>query len=236
MKTLAIITARGGSKRIPKKNIKLFLGEPIIKYSIEAAINSNIFDEVIVSTDDVEIANIAKDYGAAVPFMRSEKNSDDTSTTADVLLEVIDSYKKISKEFDYICCIYPTAPFVTSEKLKYSLNKLIIGNYKSVLPVVKFSFPILRSFKIENDVLELNWPEYFNSRSQDLPEAYHDAGQFYFFRSAVFKQEKKIITDNTFGILIPESEAQDIDTYEDWLLAEIKYKLFQDKSPKSTNV
>ena len=225
MKTLAIITARGGSKRIPNKNIKLFLGKPIIKYSIEAAIKSNCFDEIMVSTDSEKISKIAKDSGALVPFMRSKSNSGDYSTTTDVLTEVINSYLKLGKEFDYVCCIYPTAPFLKAKTLKSALKKMIDLNCKSVLPVVKFSFPILRSFKMEKDKLELNWPKYLNMRSQDLPNSYHDAGQFYFFRTDFFLREKKVFTDDTYGIEMPETEVQDIDTLEDWAIAEIKYKI-----------
>jgi pseudaminic acid cytidylyltransferase len=225
MKTLAIITARGGSKRIPNKNIKLFLGKPIIKYSIEAAIKSNCFDEIMVSTDSEKISKIAKDSGALVPFMRSKSNSGDYSTTTDVLIEVINSYLKLGKEFDYVCCIYPTAPFLKAKTLKSALKKMIDLNCKSVLPVVKFSFPILRSFKMEKDKLELNWPKYLNMRSQDLPNSFHDAGQFYFFRTDFFLREKKVFTDDTYGIEMPETEVQDIDTLEDWAIAEIKYKI-----------
>ena len=226
---IALITARGGSKRIPRKNIKEFLGQPIIKYSIDAALQSGCFDEVMVSTDDAEIAEFAKQYGASVPFIRSEKNSNDHSTTADVLLEVIHAYKDIGKTFDYACCIYPTAPFVTAEKLKIAFNKLTESTSKSVIPVVRFGFPIFRSFKMENDLLKLNWPEYLNTRSQDLAPNYHDAGQFYFFRTDSFLKEKKIFTDHTIGIEMPESEVQDIDNQEDWILAEIKYSFLLQK-------
>ncbi len=225
MKTLAIITARGGSKRIPNKNIKLFLGKPIIKYSIEAAIKSNCFDEIMVSTDSQKIAQIATEYGASVPFMRSKSNSGDYSTTADVLIEVINSYIKLGKEFDYVCCIYPTAPFLKAKTLMHAFKKLRDLNCKSVLPVVKFSFPILRSFKMEKDKLQLNWPKYLNARSQDLPNSYHDAGQFYFFRTDFFLLEKKVFTENTYGIEMPETEVQDIDNPEDWIIAEMKYKI-----------
>lgn len=220
---LAIITARGGSKRIPRKNIKIFLGQPIIKYSIDAAIQSNCFDEVMVSTDDFEIAKIAAECGAKVPFMRSTSNADDHSSTADVLIEVIQDYKKAGRTFTHICCIYPTAPFVTAKKIHQAYNKLIETDCKSVVPIVQFSFPILRSFSLDNSIVSMNWPEHLNSRSQDLKPAYHDAGQFYFFKTEAFLQDKKIFTDNTIGIEMPESEVQDIDNEEDWNMAEIKY-------------
>jgi N-acylneuraminate cytidylyltransferase len=229
MKNLAIITARGGSKRIPRKNIKDFLGKPIIKYSIDAAIESGCFDEVIVSTDDEEIANLAIKYGATVPFIRSAKNSDDHSTTAEVLIEVFDKLNAMGKNFDYACCIYPTAPFVTADKLIQSYSKLITSGAKSVVPIVKFGFPILRSFKLDNGMVKMNWPQHLNTRSQDLPTAYHDAGQYYFFRVEPFLKDKKIFTDETIGIEMPESEVQDIDNEEDWKIAEIKYTFLTKK-------
>lgn len=232
-KAVAIITARGGSKRIPRKNIKPFLGKPIIQYSIEAALASGCFDEVMVSTDDDEIANIALQAGAKIPFKRSNKNADDHATTADVILEVLDQYHQVGKQFDLACCIYPTAPFVTAEKLKLAYHKLLTSGAKAVVPVVRFGFPILRSFKMEGDLVKLNWPEYLNTRSQDLPPAFHDAGQFYFFNTASFIEEKKVFTDCTIGLEMPESEVQDIDTEEDWKVAEIKYTFLLNKAQNS---
>src|SRR5215218_2282888 len=181
MASIAIITARGGSKRIPRKNIKPFLGKPIISYSIQSALDSGIFEEVMVSTDDDEIAEISKKLGATVPFIRSEKNSDDYAGTAEVLIEVIEEYRKRQKHFETVCCIYPTAPFVHAEKLKRAYGLLTEHNADSVLPVTEFSYPILRSVKITEDgKIAMNWPEYYASRSQDLPKSYHDSGQFYF--------------------------------------------------------
>ena len=153
MRAIAIITARGGSKRIPRKNIRDFCGNPIISYAIDAAINSNIFAEVMVSTDDNEIAKIALENGAQVPFYRSSRNSDDYSTTADVLIEVLSEYEKKGLKFDYLCCIYPTAPFVTSEKLKLALKKMINEKAEAIIPVVKFSYPPQRAFIIKDDKL-----------------------------------------------------------------------------------
>ena len=229
MKILAIITARGGSKRIPRKNIKEFLGQPIIKYSIDAALNAGCFDEVMVSTDDDEIAAIAKAAGAVIPFMRSKNTADDFATTAQVIVEVIEQYKALGKEFDYFCCIYPTAPFVTSEKLQLAYNNLIKTGAHSVVPIVSFGFPILRSFKIENGIVKMNWPEYMQTRSQDLPPAYHDCGQFYFLKTDIFLRDKKLFTDFAIPIEMPESEVQDIDTEEDWKVAEIKYTFLLEK-------
>jgi len=226
MKKVAIITARGGSKRIPQKNIKEFLGKPIIAYSIKAALNSKLFDEVMVSTDSLEIARIAKESGAVVPFMRSEKTSDDFATTADVLIEVIDNYKKIGKDFDLLCCIYPTAPFVTQKKLKDSLSLMLEKKADSVMPIIKFSYPIQRALRnTENSHIEYFWPENGNKRSQDLEKSYHDAGQFYWIKTDVLLSYKSLVAKNTIGFEISELEAQDIDEESDWKLAEIKYQL-----------
>lgn len=225
MSKLAIITARGGSKRIPRKNIKEFCGKPIIAYSIDAALKSGVFDEVMVSTDDTEIAEIAKKYGAQVPFMRSTETSNDFATTMDVLKEVVGNYKdKLGKSFDYICCIYPTAPFVTANKVKNVFNLLKEGNADQVVPVVKFSFPPQRCFVIDNDgALSYKWPENKNTRSQDLEPLYHDAGQFYFYKSSIFYENKTDI--KTIPYVLSDLEVQDIDNEEDWEIAEIKYQL-----------
>lgn len=226
MSSIAIITARGGSKRIPKKNIRPFLGKPIIAYSIEATLNSGAFDEVMVSTDSQEIADIAIKYGAKVPFLRSEKNSDDYATTASVIEEVLLNYQKDGKEYDYVCCLYPTAPFITSERLIEARRLLEQEGIDSVAPVIPFSHPIQRSFRIDsNQKLMMNWPENVNTRSQDLAPAYHDAGQFYFLDVKKFLIQKKIFTDNVSPLIISELEAQDIDNEEDWQIAELKYKL-----------
>jgi len=226
---IAIITARGGSKRIPGKNIKNFLGSPIIKYSIDAALQAGCFDEVMVSTDDREIADVALSLGAKIPFLRSAGSSDDFATTADVIVEVLNQYKTQGKEFRYGCCIYPTAVFVTAEKLKTACSKLIESGADTVVPVVRFGFPILRSFKIEDGLIKMNWPEYMNTRSQDLPPSFHDSGQFYFLHVPSFLAEQKLFTDNTFPIEMPESEVQDIDNEEDWKVAEIKYTFLLEK-------
>jgi pseudaminic acid cytidylyltransferase len=230
MKALAIITARGGSKRIPFKNIRNFHGKPIIAYSIKAAIEAGCFQEVMVSTDDEKISEIAMEYGAAVPFLRSEKNSNDFATTAEVLIEVVSEYRKRGQDFDFICCIYPTAPFVTASKLLAAYQMLLKSDADSLLPVTKFGFPIWRSLKKENDKVQFNWPEYALTRSQDLPSAFHDCGQFYFVRTAFFLEHGKLISENTLGMEVPESEVQDIDTEEDWMIAEIKYKMLNNNS------
>lgn len=226
MRRLAIIPARGGSKRIPRKNMKHFLGKPIIAYSIETALSSGLFDEVMVSTDDSEIAAIALEYGAKVPFFRSETNSNDFSTTYDVIEEVIVSYRKQDQAFEYACCIYPTAPLVTSLSLTSGFDLLDSNHYDSVFPVMKFSYPIQRALKIDkHSKISLFEPDHMNSRSQDLETAYHDAGQFYWLNTKVLLEKRKLWTDNTGVIIINELEGQDIDTFDDWKLAELKYQL-----------
>ena len=225
MGNLAIIPARGGSKRIPRKNIKSFLGKPIIAYSIEAALKSNLFDEVMVSTDDKEIAEIAIQYGAKVPFLRSKDNANDFAVLADVILEVVENYSQKEKVFSNVCCILSTAPFVTSDKINVAYSKLMNNDLDNVFPVLEFSFPIQRSLKAEHDKISMVWPEHLNTRSQDLEPRYHDAGQFYWIKLKAFLEEKKILTNNTGAINISPLHAQDIDTETDWKLAEIKYKL-----------
>ncbi len=234
MGNLAIIPARGGSKRIPKKNIKPFLGKPIIAYSIEAAIQSGLFTEVMVSTDSEEIADIARQYGASVPFFRSDKNADDYATLFDVIKEVLDSYSKEGITFDNICCLLPTAPFISIEKLNTALNKLQQENLHSVFPVLEFSYPIQRSLQLNGAKVEMVWPEHLNSRSQDLPKRYHDSGQFYWLTYNCFKSIGMLFTDNSGAIIISELEAQDIDTETDWKLAELKYSLLTNDATKGS--
>ena len=227
MKAVAVITARGGSKRIPRKNVKAFLGKPIIEYSIEAALKSGIFDEVMVSTDDAEIADIARKAGASIPFMRSEKTSNDYATTLDVLNEVVEEYEKLGKCFDYICCIYPTAPFITPAAIIKAMTDLEDMKVDAVIPVVKFSFPPQRSMIVENDRLVAKWPEFTQMRSQDLEAFYHDCGQFYCLNIKSFKEQKKIMMDSVLPFYQDEINVQDIDTMEDWEIAEMKYRLLQ---------
>lgn len=229
MTAIAIITARGGSKRISHKNRKEFCGKPIIEYSIEAAKQAGIFDTVMVSTDDNKIAEIAKNAGAEVPFMRSVETSNDYATTADVLMEVLEKYKERGIRYENACCIYPTAPFVTGNKLRQAMDMLVNEKKDSVIPVVPFSFPPLRGMVINDGKLEYKWQEYAMKRSQDLEEIYHDCGQFYVFRVEAFEKEKKLVTNNTAGMIISELEVQDIDNETDWELAEMKYRLLKEK-------
>ncbi len=229
MNSLAIIPARGGSKRIPHKNIKPFLGIPIIRYSINAALNSNCFNEVMVSTDDKEIAEFAISYGANVPFFRSEFTSNDYSGTAEVIEEVIIEYRKRGRDFEYFCCIYPTALFVTSERLKEAMKLLKESGADGVVTVTPFSYPIQRGLKIEDGSVKMIWPENYDTRSQDLMPVYHDCGQFYFMKIESFLKQKRLFAKYTIPIIIPETEVQDIDNEVDWKLAEIKYKLLSRK-------
>lgn len=235
MKTIAIITARGGSKRIPRKNIKEFNGKPIIAYSIEAAVSSGIFDTVMVSTDDEEIAEISRKYGAEVPFLRSAATSNDFAATRDVLLEVLHEYEKRGHVFDYMACLYPTNPFISQEKLKSAMDTMISGGYEGIIPVVKFSYPPQRAFILDDDgCLMYKWNEYINSRSQDLEPFYHDAGQFYFYDVKAYLKNNGIIKGKIHPIFLSDAEVQDIDTPEDWEMAEFKHAYLQQKSGVNT--
>lgn len=225
MKAVAIITARGGSKRIPGKNKMNFLGKPIICYSIEAALASGIFDEVMVSTDDEEIAEIARKAGAEVPFMRSEKTANDYATTDDVLMEVLEEYEKRGKTFSYMACIYPTAPFVTPQKLHEAMQILKENQAAGVMPVVRFSFPPQRGMAIRDGRLDYCYPENAAKRSQDLEPMYHDCGQFYVYDVEAFRACSGNLPDGYLPLEVSELEVQDIDNMTDWKLAELKYEL-----------
>ena len=226
---LAIIPARGGSKRIPRKNIREFCGIPIIAYSIGTAIQSNCFDEVMVSTDDQEIAEVAKKYGASVPFLRDPITSNDHAGIADVVLEVLEMYKTIGRFFDAACCILPTAPLLRSCDLLAAKEVLIRGAYDTVFPVVRFSYPIQRALKREGELTTMIWPENYLARSQDLLQAYHDSGLFYWLSIPIFITKKRMFTDNSGSIELPETQVQDVDTEEDWQICEMKYRLLSNK-------
>ena len=220
MSIVAVITARGGSKRIPRKNIKEFMGKPMLAYAVEAAVNSKVFDEVMVSTDDVEIAEIAKHFGAKVPFMRSEKTANDFATTADVLEEVVFEYKKRGKTFDELCCIYPCVPFLTADVINNAYEKFKTSGADRLTPVVKYSFPIQRAFKLnEQGLLEYREPENAPKRSQDLEPMYHDVGMFYFYKT------EKMNSDKIAMLEMDEAMVQDIDNDSDWQMAEMKYRI-----------
>jgi len=228
MSTLCVIPARGGSKRIPKKNIRLFLGRPIIAYSIEAALASNLFDRVIVSTDSQEIAEVALRAGATVPFLRDADLADDFTSTHDVVKDVSERVHSDDPSLEYICCLYATAPLITVQALRQGFTELSANNASMAFSVTAFDFPILRSLKIEEDgSAQMFWPEYERSRSQDLPKAYHDAGQFYWYRFTNLQSDQRITLNGARPIILPNALVQDIDTEEDWNLAEYKYKIQQ---------
>ena len=223
---LALIPARGGSQRIPRKNIRLFCGRPIIQYSIETALKSGLFDQVMVSTDDQEIAEIARSLGADVPFIRSAKNSDHQATTVDVLKEVLHSYASHNVHFDSCCCIYPTAPLLSAETLQESFALLENNHLDSVFPVVAFDYPIQRATQItDKGYLRLIQPEHRTTRSQDLTPAYHDAGQFYTYVTETLLKTGDIWTDKTGTMILNAMQVQDIDTEDDWAMAELKYEM-----------
>jgi N-acylneuraminate cytidylyltransferase len=226
MGNVAIITARGGSKRIPRKNIRPFRGKPIIAYSIETAIQSGLFEMVMVSTDDEEIAEISVNNGAQVPFFRSQATSDDYTGTADVLIEVINQLKASDLEFSNACCIYPTAPLLSRQSLMNAFELMKCNNYTSVFPVCAFGYPIYRGLQVKNNSsVKMIWPENQNKRSQDLPPAYHDAGQFYWLQVKPFMEERKLFTANSGAIILEELQVQDIDNETDWKIAEIKHSI-----------
>ena len=227
-RNIAIIPARGGSKRIPRKNIKNFLGKPIIAYSIEAALKSQLFDELMVSTDDKEIAEIAKKYGAKVPFFRSDETANDYIGLSEVVIEVLEQYNNQNIEFDNVCCILATAPFIFEKDLINSFNKLENSDFDAVFPIVKYSFPIQRAMQFEGENIKMIWSENLTKRSQDLEPSFHDAGLFYWAKTNIILEQKKLWTDNTTAIEISEQTAQDIDTSEDWKIAELKYKIINE--------
>lgn len=222
MKNICIIPARGGSKRIPRKNIKPFLGKPIIAYSIEAALKSGLFDEVMVSTDDEEIATIASQYGANVPFLRRAETANDFATTADVLNEVLTKYNELGNHFENMCCFYATAPLVQSQDVVAAYERLNSGDFQSVYPVVPFSYPIWRCLDVlEDGSMKRHWPEFENARSQDLPTEYHDTGTFYWYNIERWRANNGKIG----AIIVEETRVQDIDTEVDWKLTEMKHHL-----------
>ena len=225
MNSIAIITARGGSKRIPRKNIKEFMGKPMLFYAIEAAISSGLFSEVMVFTDDAEIADLAKKLGAKVPFMRSESTSNDFATTRDVLIEVLLEYQKRGVQFDEFACIYPCVPFLSGEKLRSAHQEFSNPDADALMPVVKYSFPIQRALRICADgTLLYREPENAPVRSQDLEPMYHDVGMFYFYRTEAFLSGRSM---NIVPYKMSEDCVQDIDTLEDWAMAEMKYKILK---------
>lgn len=225
---IAVIPARGGSKRIPRKNIKDFCGKPMIAYSIEAALQSNCFDKVIVSTDDAEIAKVAKEYGAEVPFMRPVELSDDYSGTTSVIRHAIEWFLQQGFNPELVCCLYATAPFITANYLQQGLQQLKKTNSAYAFTVTSYAFPIQRAIKIHPETgVEMFNPEMFNNRSQNLEEAWHDAGQFYWGKVDAWLAEKMIFGPESSPVILPRHQVQDVDTPEDWVRAEWLFKAMQ---------
>lgn len=225
---VAIIPARGGSKRIPRKNIKEFCGKPMIAWSIDAALKSGCFDRVIVSTDDDEIAQVAKQWGAEVPFKRPAGISDDYTGTLPVIAHAVDWYNQNIGNVDYACCLYATAPFVQADDLVRGLDILMQQGCDYAFSVTSFPFPIQRAIKVtEESRIEMFDPAQFNVRSQDLEEAWHDAGQFYWGTKGAWLNQSLIFGSNSSPVILPRHRVQDIDTPEDWLRAEWLFKAMQ---------
>lgn len=228
MNTVAIIPARGGSKRIPKKNIKIFGGKPIIAYSIQVAKETNLFNKIILSTDSEEIAEIGMSYGAVVPFIRPSELSDDITSTSEVLIHALNWLCEHDKSYPYFCCIYATSPFLKKDYLIKGFDILKKNKVTSVFSVTSFSYPIFRALKINSDNrLEMFWPEHLHSRSNDLPNAYHDAGQFYWGKAEAFKKQKPLFSECATPYELPGYRVQDIDTLDDWTRAELMYQILQ---------
>ena len=228
MKSIAIIPARAGSKRIPKKNIKLFNGKPIISYSIETALSANIFDKVIVSTDSEEIANIAVQYGAEAPFMRNESLSDDFTGINDVIADSIKKMSDLGYKYDYACCIYATAPFIQKEDLLQGFRKIKLNAHKAIIGAASFSYPVHRSFfKNKSNEIQMLFPDSYQTRSQDLPEVMHDAGQFSWASSKTWLETPIPFGKDHDIVVMPSWRVQDIDTLDDWKRAELISQLIQ---------
>jgi N-acylneuraminate cytidylyltransferase len=225
---LAVIPARGGSKRIPRKNIKDFCGRPIIAWSIEAALKSGCFDRIIVSTDDTEIAEISRQEGADIPFMRPAELSNNHTGTMPVIRHAIEWFSQKDQQPDLVCCLYATAPFVRSIDIQRGLKILNESGCDYAVSVASYAFPIQRAVRItEQRRIEMFQPENFEIRSQDLEEAYHDAGQFYWGRASAWLIEKRIFTHDAVPVVLHGHRVQDIDTIEDWVRAEWMFKALQ---------
>ena len=230
MSMLAMIMARGGSKRIPRKNVKEFMGRPMISYAISAALESGVFDEVMVSTEDAEIAEIARRFGASVPFMRSAQTANDTATTRDVVLEVVDAYARRGRRFDSLACLYSCVPFLSGDILRRAYAAFVEENADLLMPVVRYAFPVQRALHVGKDGrMEYREPSEANRRTQDLEPTYHDAGMFYFTKVEAYVAGE--IWHRAYQE-IPALCAQDIDTPDDWKLAEIKYRMLHDASDR----
>lgn len=220
---LAVIPARGGSKRIPHKNIKPFVGKPIIAYSIEAALSSGLFDKVVVSTDDEAIAAVARDFGAEVPFMRPEAIAGDVVSARAAVHHAREFFQAQGCQVDYTCCIYATAPFIQAQYLSQGLERLQSSDKVYSFSVVEFEYTPYRGFIFENDKAKLLYPEHRNSRSQELATVYHDAGQFYWTKVQASMQDEPLVGSDFEPVVLPKYLVHDIDTQDDWLRAEMMY-------------
>ncbi len=225
---LCVIPARGGSKRIPRKNIRAFCGKPIIAYSIGAARESGLFDRVMVSTDDAEIAGIARELGAEIPFLRPAALADDHAGTSAVVKHAIQWHEANGLPVTHACCLYATAPFVQARDLRQGWDRLLASGKSFVFTVALYPFPIQRAIRLnERGEVEALYPEYRNTRSQDLEPAYHDAGQFYWGTAEAFLKELPLFSAHSVGLILPPHLVQDIDTEEDWRRAELMYRAWQ---------
>lgn len=226
MTNIAVIPARGGSKRIPRKNIRMFHGRPLISYSIEAAIKSNCFDKIIVSTDDEEIAEVSLSFGAEVPFLRSKELSNDFAGTTPVIQDTI--LQLDDSDIEYVCCIYATAPMLSEKDIRIGLNTIKLKEeFDYAFSVTTYDFPIQRSLSLnQENRVEMHNPDLFNTRSQDLEECWHDAGQFYWGTRKAWQQGLPIFSSNSVGVKLPRHRVQDIDTQEDWDMAEMLYQIW----------
>jgi N-acylneuraminate cytidylyltransferase len=230
MRAIAIIPARTGSKRIPGKNTRDFKGRPIISYPIQYAIASGLFDEVMVSTEGKEVADISLQYGASIPFIRSAKNATDTATVTDVLIEVLEYYNAQGILPEYVCCIYPTSVFAFPDKLKDAFDRILQSGASSLVTVTQYIHPIQRALYMNNGQIAFKMPEFTKARTQDLETMYHDTAQFYWIRTRDFLNQRAIFTSNTIGYVMEYMDCQDIDNESDWKLAEYKFDLL--KHPK----
>ena len=228
-RTIAVIPARGGSKRIPRKNINDFCGKPMIAWPIEAAKASGLFDHIIVSTDDAEIAEVAKEWGTEVPFMRPPELSDDHASTDSVVLHAVQESQRIYGSLRLGCCVYATSPFLTTGDLNRGLDMLLAHKATSAFPVVKYDFPIEQAFLLDGARPCATWPDKLKERSQDLPDHYHDAGMFYWFDVEKFLTESRLFCDDSVAFVIPSDRYQDINTPEDWEHAEIRFRVIAER-------
>tara|TARA_B110000008_G_scaffold272542_1_gene305447 strand:- start:1492 stop:2181 length:690 start_codon:yes stop_codon:yes gene_type:complete len=225
---VAIIPARSGSKRILNKNVKLFFGKPMLAWSIEAAIKSECFDKIICSTDDDEIAKIAKEYGAEIPFIRPKYLSDDFTGTIPVIAHAVEYLQRNGTKLNLACCIYATAPFLQTIDIQNSLEQMLSNNLDFCFSATTYPYPVERSFRITpNKRCEMLHPEMFKKRSQDLEEVYHDAGQFYWGKPESWLEDRELFSKNTLPYILPSYRVQDIDTLDDWKRAEVMFKILQ---------